>query len=48
MNLLCLFIGKADASLSLSMTSRGLVAIVFSFSAGELKLMNHFVVIYVG
>jgi len=43
-NLLCLAIGKADASLSLSMTFRGFVASMFSFSAGELKHMNHFVV----
>ena len=43
-NLLCLSIGKADASLSLSMTSRGLVAILFPFSAGVRKIMKHFMV----
>lgn len=41
-NLLCVSIGKADPSLS--MTSIRLVAIVFSFSAGELKLMKLFAV----
>ena len=40
-NLFCISIGKADASLSLSRTSMRMVVIVFSFSAGELKLMNH-------
>ena len=43
-NLLCVSIGKADTSLVLSMTSIRLVAIVFSFSAGELKLRKLFVV----
>ena len=43
-NLLCVSIGKADTSLVLSMTSIRLVAIVFSFSADELKPMKLFAV----
>jgi hypothetical protein len=35
---------KADASLTLSMTYVASSVIVFSFSVGERKLMNHFVV----
>jgi hypothetical protein len=42
-NLLCVSIGKPDTSLALSMTSMRLVAIVFSFAAGELNLMKLFV-----